>query len=228
MSAPSVVPSLYRVEIGHARTEPIVNTFRYRSYMWLWDLDRPPRLPSLLRPLARFDPADHMDVRGRLAGHGLAAERIVVLCQARVFGYVFNPISVYWCYDGAGRLVAQVAEVHNTYGGRHTYVAPADQRHHDGTTEVSKEMYVSPFYPTRGTYRMHFEEPGPTLSVRVEMHRPGHLPFQAWMSGRRQKSLIAGLLADSVRYPVAPLRVRALIQLQGIRLWKRGLEVEPR
>ena len=221
-------PGVYRVRIGHTRTDPVRNVFRYGSYMWMWDLDDPPRLPWVLRPLAGFDRRDHVDVRGVLSSRSIEAARILVLSQARVFGYVFNPLSVYWCYGGDGRLVAQVAEVHNTYGGRHVYVIGGDELCPEGTAEVTKAMYVSPFFPVDGSYRMHLGEPGPTLRVRVDLHRPGSRPFRAWLSGRREKSLVGGLLRNVARYPLGPLGVRVLIQWQGLRLWARGLEVHPR
>lgn len=218
-------PSLYEVRIGHSRRAPVENAFRYRSYMWLFDLDRPPRLGPLRMLLGRFRGVDHVDVRAELRSAGIEAARIVVLTNLRSLGYVFNPISVYWCYGADGRLVAHVAEVHNTYGGRHAYVLPGDgsQEH-----SVSKAMYVSPFYPVDGSYRISVSEPGPTLSVVVTLERPGDEPFRASLSGRRTPATMGHLLRQAVRYPMAPLRGRLLIQYQGLRLWRKGLEVQPR
>ena len=218
-------PALYEVSIGHRRVAPIGNSFRYRSYMWAFDLERPPRLPRWARPLAEWRPADHVDIRASLAAHGVEAERITVLTNLRVLGYVFNPISVYWCYDRAGELVAHVAEVHNTYGGRHAYVLPRDAQ---GEHLVSKAMHVSPFYAVDGCYRIRISEPTETVSVSVTLERDGQEPFRARLTGRRVPASARNLARNIVRYPAAPLRGRALIQLQGLRLWRRGLEVQPR
>jgi uncharacterized protein len=224
------VPCLYEVRICHSRQAPVHNTFRHSSYMWLFDLDDPPRLPGLLRPLARYRSRDHIDVRGVLQQSGISAGRILVLTNLGVLGYVFNPISIYWCYDPAGRLIAHVAEVHNTYGSRHPYLLPVDTNSVGPGSEsvVSKAMYVSPFYPVDGVYRIRIGPPAETLRVSVVLERPGDKPFRADLCGSRREASVAAVLRCLLRYPAAPLRGRALIQLQGLRLWRRRLEVQPR
>ena len=230
-AAGPVTPALYEVTIGHTRRGPVRNAFRYRSYMWLVDYDELVAgrrlLPGPLHHLARLDAGDHLDVRAELASAGIEADRIVTLTNARTLGYVFNPISVHWCYDAAGTLVAHVAEVHSTYGGRHAYVVPATEWSPE-EVEVRKEMYVSPFYPVDGSYRMRISPPGPTVSVSVVLERPGDEPFRAGMSGRRRRATVPTALGLALHRPVAPLWNRALIQWQGIRLWLKGLEVQPR
>ena len=72
--------------------------------------------------LVRFERSDHSDVRALLTDQGVTADRILMLAMPRTLGYVFNPISIFWCYDAAGGRVAVLAEVHNTYGERHTYL----------------------------------------------------------------------------------------------------------
>ena len=222
------LPALYQVAIRHTRQEPVHHSFRYRSYMWCFDLEHPPRLPGPLRPLARFDPADHLDVVTPLRERGIDIARVVLLTNLRVLGYVFNPMSVYWCYGPDGSLVANIAEVHNTYGDRVSYelLPTGDVEEVEG--EVSKRMYVSPFNPVDGVYRVRISTPGPTLAVSVELDRPGVAPFRAGMAGRRLPATVANVSISCIRFPLAPLRARALIQWQGIRLWLKGLEVQPR
>ena len=224
MSHPGA-PALYRATVRHARRTPVDHRFRYRTYYWLVDLDRPPQLPRGLRWLGRIEPSDHLDVRQLLADEGLTAARIVLLTGARALGYVFNPISVYWCYGADGALVAQVAEVHNTYGGRHAYLLRPDGQ---GRSHTDKEMYVSPFHPVDGSYSLRISPPGETVAVSVTLHRPSGQPFVAGLQGRREEFTLANLARAWVRCPWAPLRVTALIRWQGIRLWRRGLEVHAR
>lgn len=224
----SALPAIYDVTVGHTRRRPVPNSFRYRSAMWMFDLDHPPRLPGPLRHLARFDPADHLDVVGPLRDRGLDVARVVVLTNLRFLGYVFNPISVYWCYDRSGRLVADVAEVHNTYGGRISYELPVGPDGEEVAAQVSKQMYVSPFYPVDGSYRIRISPPGPTITVAVDLHRPDDEPFRAGLAGRRRPANIRNVVRSLLVFPLGPVRVRALIQWQGIRLWLRGLEVQPR
>jgi DUF1365 family protein len=97
-----------------------------------------------------------------------------------------------------------------------------------GFAEADKQLYVSPFYPVDGRYRLHVPEPGDRLTLSVTLHRPDGEPFSATMTGERRSATVWSLLRVWWRYPLAPLRVSALIRWQGIRLWRRGLEVVPR
>jgi DUF1365 family protein len=233
--------ALYECEIGHTRTTPVRNRFRYRSYLWLVDLDH---LPHVRRPfdlLADFRAGDHLggtpgltaqSIRHNLdtylatEGIDLLGGRVLLLTAARVFGYVFNPLSVYWCHDRDGVLVCVVAEVHNTYGQRHCYLVRTDRR---GLADVEKNFYVSPFESSSGGhYRMSLPEPGDRLSLSITLHRPGAAPFVATMRGQRRPASAAGLLRMALRHPLAPLLVTARIRLQGIKLLILGLRVIPR
>ncbi|MGC8511928.1 MAG: DUF1365 domain-containing protein [Acidimicrobiales bacterium] len=218
------LPCLYQVDIGHSRRAPVRNDFRYRSYMWLFDVDEPPVMSKPWRPLARYRPADHLDVRRLMADQDINVSKLVVLTNLAVAGYVFNPISIYWGYREDGTLLARAAEVHNTYGSRHCYVLRVDDPE-EKVAEANKEMYVSPFYPVDGKYRISISDPGPSLAVSVTLERPQDPPFRAWMSGKHVPESPGTLLRLAVRYPAAPLRGRALIQWQGLRLWSRGVPI---
>ena len=220
-----VTPALYEATVTHQRRTPIANSFRYRTAYWLYDADSPPRLRGPARLLARFDARDHVDVRGTLADDGLTATRIVTLAHARMFGYVFNPISVHWCYGTDGDLVAVVAEVHNTYSGRHAYVLRPDAR---GDATVDKAMYVSPFYPVDGSYRIRVSAPADRLSVSVRFVRDGEQPFVAALTATRTAPTLSAVCRLAMRYPLTPIRTSALIRRQGVALWARGLKVVPR
>ena len=127
--------ALYEVTISHARSAPLRNVFRYRGYLWLVDLDHLPRVPWL----ARFRARDHLgdprasiraNLEAFLAARGvdLGGGRVTMLAQARVLGYVFNPLTVYWCHRPDDTLACVVAEVHNTYRQRHAYLLPGVRR----------------------------------------------------------------------------------------------------
>jgi len=216
-------PILYQAEVTHSRRAPIVNRFRYRASYWLVDFDHLPAPRGILGCLARFERRDHCDVRSLLAEQGVAAERIRMLAMARSFGYVFNPISVFWCYDAAGTCVAVLAEVHNTYGGRHTYLLHPDKH---GRSGVDKAMYVSPFYPVDGRYEIRVSEPGASLSVTVSLHRDGDSTFVATLRGEQRSTSIVNVLWASLVH--SALRTSVLIRWQAVRLRLRGLKVQPR
>ncbi|MFF3290048.1 DUF1365 domain-containing protein [Streptomyces sp. NPDC003023] len=229
-------PALYTCTVAHVRTAPRRYALRHRTYMWLVDPDAPPRLPRLLRPLARFDARDHFDGTRptiRAALEAFLAERgvepacgpVVMLAHARVLGHVFNPLTLYWCSRRDGSPLCVVAEVHNTYGGRHCYLLhPGD----DHRATVDKEFYVSPFFPVDGRYRMRLPRPGDRLDLTVHLERAGGRPFTATLRGERRPATARGVLRAALRYPLSTLAVSAGIRFHGIRLLLRGLPVQPR
>ncbi len=162
--------ALYPCQITHVRTQPFRRAFRYGSYLWLVDPDDLPEVPAPLRALARFRARDHLGAPGAsiranvdayLARHGvdLAGGRVLMLASAATLGWAFNPLSLFWCYGPDGRLAAVLAEVHNTYRGRHVYMLRPDLA---GRAGADKSFYVSPFLPLTGQYRMRLPEPAPT------------------------------------------------------------------
>ena len=230
-------PYLYDIEVRHVRTAPIRNDFTYRSYQWCVDLDALPCLPRPLRPFARFEARDHCGHPGRslrrnvdtfLDEHGidLHGGQVRMLTNARSLGHVFNPLTVFWCHDGrTGDLRCVVAEVHNTYGGRHRYLLEPET---SGRAEVEKAFYVSPFYAVAGRYRMRLPEPGADLDLSVTLHPPSGTPFTASVRGTRRRAAGPGMLRLLLGRPLPTLLVSARIRLQGIRLYLRGLPVVPR
>ncbi|MFR9751283.1 DUF1365 domain-containing protein [Nocardia sp. 004] len=232
---------LVHTRIRHVRLTPVRHEFRYRSYGWLVDLDDLPRLPRWLRPLAGFSATDHLGDRDRdrdrdrtlrenvdafLAEHGidLRGGSVRMLTNARVFGYVFNPLTLFWCRDNAGEPVCVIAEVHNTYGERHCYLVRPD-RH--GSANTAKQLFVSPFNPVRGEYRLRVPEPDHLVRVSIVL-TDEHPVFAATMTGRCHPATPMTILRAALTSPLAPLVVSARIRWQGIRLWARGLSVHPR
>jgi DUF1365 family protein len=221
--------ALYRGQVVHARHRPVRHRFRYGVYMWLVDLDRPPRVPWPLRPFASIRSRDHLgdprrtireNVDAFLGLHGvdLGGGSVLMLANARVLGYVFNPLTVYWCHTPDGSLRCILAEVHNTYGGRHCYLLEPDA---DGRSTADKAFYVSPFLTVDGRYRMSFGEPGERLNVQMELVQDGGRLFQASLTGRRLPLTTGNLVRMLVRYPLMTARVAALIRLHGLVLFLR-------
>ncbi|MFE2327468.1 DUF1365 domain-containing protein [Streptomyces sp. NPDC059385] len=232
-----MIPSLYTCEVTHVRVQPVRHALRRRTYLWLVDIDALPRPPGLLRPLARFEAGDHFDGRAPTLRAGLDAfltdrgvtdadGQVLMLAHARVFGYVFNPLTLYWCHDRAGRPVCVVAEVHNTYGGRHCYLLRPGV---DGRADVDKTFYVSPFFDVEGSYRMRLPLPGERLDLSVQLrHEDGSRPLTATVRGHRRSAGPRGLLAAALTHPWSTLSVTLGIRWHGIRLYLKGLRVRPR
>ncbi|MFF8691133.1 DUF1365 domain-containing protein [Streptomyces sp. NPDC015144] len=236
-AATSAPPAaLYECVITHARTTPLRHSFRHRTYLWCVDLDRLPVLPRPVRPLARFDARDHFGggtdsiragLDAHLAAHGIELDggRVTMLAHARVFGFVFNPLTVYWCHDRSGALVCVVAEVHNTYGQRHCYLLRTDAT---GGAETDKAFYVSPFFAVEGHYRMRLPPPDDRLRLAVHLENEEGRAFTAVVRGRRRPATVPALLSAAARSPWSTAAVWAGIRRHGIHLLLRGLPVHPR
>ncbi|MHA6622646.1 DUF1365 domain-containing protein [Pseudonocardia sp. DLS-67] len=227
---------MYDVEIRHVRRQRQHRSFAHRSYLWLVDLDALPRPPRWLRPFARFESRDHLGdprrpIRENLdawlarQGVDLRGGRVLMLAHARVLGHVFNPITVYWCHDEHDALTCVVAEVHNTYGGRHCYLLRPDAA---GRARTAKDFYVSPFLTVEGDYAMRLPEPGRRVALAVTLHQHDAPAFTATVTGTRRPATPAALLRMLLRHPLVTHRTTALIRRHGIALWLRRLPVVPR
>lgn len=224
------VPALYDSTVAHVRRIAPRYSFAHRMYVWLVDLDALPKFSWWLRPFARFDGRDHFapgdaaPIRSKLdawlatRGVDLEGGQVLMMASARVLGYVFNPITVYWCHRPGGELACVVAEVHNTYRGRHAYLLHPDT---DGRAEAAKEFYVSPFQPMGGEYRMHLPRPDALLSITVALRQAGDTALTATLRGVRRPAGTRGLVRMVLARPLLPQRVSALIRKHGVALWLR-------
>jgi DUF1365 family protein len=206
----------------HARRSPARNVFRYPVAYFLLDLDELDQLPVAVnrRGLVSFRDRDHFDggpVKEevlRLAGDP-AIERVLCLTQLRVFGFVFNPVSFYWCYRGDGTLSCVVAELNNTFGER----LPEVLRGPELRYEHAKRLHVSPFNGLDQDYEWAFTQPGDEVWARIHVHEGGRKPLTAVLHCRRRELTRRALARFLVRYPLMPLQVIALIHWQALRLW---------
>jgi DUF1365 family protein len=236
-----VLPAIVDGLVAHRRRGPIRHVFRHRVYQWLVDLDDLPRPPWYLRPVAGFHAQDHLggtgpgaspdmkrNVEQFLAQRGVdlgVAGRIVMLANARVFGHVFDPLTVFWCFGADGTLRCVVAEVHNTYGERHAYLLTLGP---DGDVGVDKQFYVSPFNDVSGDYAMRFTLTDHHVGVTIALRRDGHTVFDASFTGTPTPATTTTIARFALRRPAMTQRVSALIRFHGIRLWWRGLPIVTR
>ncbi len=225
----------YRVRIAHARGAPVAHRFSYRQVMWLVDLDSPAPLPWPLRWLVRIEAPDHLVAPGQTLrsaiedfladqGRDVTLGRLRMLTNARTFGYVFSPITVYFCDAPDGSPAALVAEVHNTYGGRHRYLLDLDV---DGHAVQPKTFTVSPFLEARGEYGMTFVWNGTALRIGITFTPEGAARpvFSASLDGGPASLWHPAVLLGAVLSPVASRLVMARIRWQGLRLWAKGVPV---
>ncbi|WP_018431231.1 DUF1365 family protein [Hoeflea sp. 108] len=236
--------ALFCGKVMHMRVRPRRHKLRYRVFSLLLDFDEleavsaASRLFGYNRPaMLSFWDADHGDgspgglrawIEARLREAGRLEEgmSIRVLCYPRILGYVFNPLTVYFCYASGGTLRAILYEVCNTFAERHTYVIPVE----DGATGpvrqgCAKELYVSPFMPMSCFYRFHIEPPGENVLVRIDESDAGGALLVASFSGRRQPLTDRALLRALFRYPLMTLKVTLGIHWEALRIWWKGIPV---
>ena len=228
------LPALVVGQVTHRRPGPVRHAFRHRLYQWLVDLDSLPRQPWYLRAFAHFSSADHLgdpglpvkhNIENYLAQGGIQLGdrgRVLMLASARVLGHVFNPLSVFWCYDRDGVLACVVAEVHNTYGQRHAYLLHPDGA---GAAATGKDFHVSPFFDVSGTYELRFTLTPDRVSTTVTLRREGAVAFSATFRGLPEPATRRTLAWLLIRQPLMTQRVSALIRVHGIWLWLRGLPI---
>jgi uncharacterized protein len=193
-------------------------------------------LPRWLTPFARFEASDHLwggqgdSLRQRVdaylarRGIDLQGGTITALIQARVLGYGFNPLSLYWCHDAQGALRHIIAEVHNTHGARHAYLLPPET---DAPAMVRKKFYASPFNGLDGHYLVHAPRPDAELDVRISLHRDNQPAFVATMRGTRRRAGIGELIRLQAIAPLAPLMAALEMRVQGITLRLRRVPITP-
>ena len=229
------LPALVTGRVTHHRRGRVRHSFRYGVYQWLVDLEALPEQPWYLRPFASFSAADHLgdpdcpikaNVENYLSRNGIElgeSSKVVMLANARVLGHVFDPLSVFWCFDGAGALVCIVAEVHNTNGERHAYLLRPDP---SGVATADKAFHVSPFYDVSGRYELAFELSPQVVSAAVVLRRQGTVAFAATFRGRPTPATPTAVAGQLIRKPLMPQQVSAMIRVHGIFLWLRRLPVQ--
>jgi hypothetical protein len=242
--APEAAATLYAGDVMHARMKPAAHRFQYRVFTLLIDLDRlgEAARSSPLFSVGRFNllsfhPKDHgrrdgtplrPAIEAMLGAAGLveAPRRILLLCYPRVLGYVFNPLSVYFCYGADERLTAVVYEVRNTFGEIHPYVAPvADgEAGPEGLRQRrAKRFHVSPFLDMAQTYHFRLLPPGEAVRVRILETDAAGPTLAATFAGRTRGFGTATILAECLRVPLMTVKVIAAIHFEALRLWLKGV-----
>jgi predicted NAD/FAD-binding protein/DUF1365 family protein len=220
---------IFRTTIRHTRHTPFTRTFENHSHVWVVDLDALPDHGRRAVALGRIEARDHLgdpelslraNVEAFLANSDihLGGGRILLAAQPRAWGYCFNPISVFWCFEASGALAATIVEVHNTYGDRHAYLLHTDAY---GKANVEKAMYVSPFHGTDGTYTVVAPIPDDRLHIAVSLHSDDGAVFSASVVGTPTQG-------QAPQAALASLRGALLIRAHGVWLWIRRLPVQPR
>jgi DUF1365 family protein len=244
---PDAAALLYPGDVMHARMKPKPHRFAYKVFCLLIDLDRlDEAAASPLFSIGRFNllsfresdhgSEDRTAPKGHLRGHvdallapaGIDASggRVLLLCYPRMFGFAFNPISVYFVYAASGAPVAMIYEVRNTFGEMHTYVCPVEngQMNEAGIRqERDKLFYVSPFMAQEMRYRFRILPPGPRVSVRILENDAEGPILAATFTGTPRSLTSAEILKACIAMPLMTLKVVAGIHWEAAKLWFKGI-----
>ena len=213
--------SLYECRVVHERFAPAKHRFAYNVFSFCLDLDEIDALPLVSRNrfglFAWYD-RDHIDVREFLRVRGVAGPaRVIIVTNLRILGYVFNPVSFYFCFNEAGEAYAAVAEVNNTFGETKPYLIRLEEGRFDSTQR--KHFYISPFVALDSEMRMRLATPGERLGFVIDDFEAGEHVLHTTMTGKRAELTSGRLLVFAVKYPLLTLRIIAAIHWHALRLW---------
>lgn len=224
-----VKPHIFNAKVMHKRLFPKENKFIYNLYY----LALPLPAPQIQRIFLKFDPKDlgfrdgsdpGIFAKKVLLNYGFdkKIENIMLITMPRVFGYVFNPVSFYFCFDNKKKLLAVIAEVHNTFGEQHTYFcANQDYTSIDETQwlEAQKVFHVSPFLPRDGSYRFQFSLKDEKLGIWID-----------YFDSKNNKQLMTSLVGTLIplnnlslnkvfmAHPFITIKTILLIHFQALKL----------
>lgn len=259
---------LYRGEVIHQRLQPKQHRFAYRVTAWLVDLDELPQLDKKLFGfghnrfnLIAFHDTDYGGgVDGRNSDNNVenssltqlkeylhtslekdgiqTPRRISLLCYPRYLGYVFKPLSTYFCYDQQDNVSAIIYEVSNTFGGRHHYVIKvADAANQTlGDNEQTRTIqqaakkcfYVSPFNPELGQYEFTISPPENHVAIVIKQSDQQQNLLHASFQGEQVELHALTALHEFIKTPFMTIKILLAIHWEATRLWLKGLRLYPR
>lgn len=239
--------SVYEGRVFHHRLRPRKHHLSYRVFSMLIDLDELPQLHSQLKlfsynkiNLFSFWDKDYghnnkvplaKHIRKTLcdAGCDLSKGTIKLLCYPRIFGYVFNPLSVYYCYDTKSVLKVIICEVSNTFNERHSYLFKFEQKKGPQKKfSCKKHFYVSPFMDMESTYHFYITSPGERLTVFIDQHDDKGPLLKASFTGNSMALSDQALFSLLFRYPLMSVKVIGGIHWEALKLWLKGIKITKR
>ena len=223
-------------EVAHWRGGPKEHSFTYPVFTFAFDIDELPSLsiaPRLLaynkRAVFSVRPDDYLKGEGSLRekveatlrenGCPEKPARITLFSSPRYFGYVFNPVSFFACFDSCDKVIGLITQVNNTFGDTHLYPLVCEPRSMPVVWRFSKEFFVSPFFNMEGTYEVALEAVGERPLIRVDLHKEGHKVFAASLQGEGRELSRAQLIATLRKFPVTSLLTMPRIHGQAMQLY---------
>jgi len=237
---------LYECDVMHHRLEPKENHFRYKIFMFALDLDEIDTVAAKVlgfarnrRSLYEFRDRDHLTLpdlgeQGTLKDHLIAwlarhsiqfpaGGRITLVTLPRVLGYIFNPVSFYFCHDAAGAPFCAVVQVGNTFGEMKPYVLREPTGPGVFRMITPKHFYVSPFSDLDVCFDFKLKVPDEQLDIHIDDRVGERRLLLSAVTGRRVPLTTARLAWLTFKYPLITLKVIFLIHWHATLLWVKRL-----
>ena len=229
---------IYNGEVNHTRFKPVKHFLNYKTFSLFIDLDEIEKLDKSISIFSHnkfnifsFYNKDHGDRDGNCLKKWVISNlqkykiegnisKIKILCYPRIFGYVFNPLSIFYCYEN-DKLKSIFYEVKNTFNEQHTYIFKIK----DGEEikqKCKKKFYVSPFMDMETFYNFKLIDPNQRLSVMIKQTDAEGTVLTATQTGDKKEFNFKQLLINFFRYPLMTLKIISSIHFEALLLWKKG------
>ena len=229
---------IYNGIVTHTRVKPVKHVLQYKTFSILIDLDEINVLDNSIKIFSynkfnifSFYDKDHgerdgsnlkewvlrniekFDIKGEI-------NKIKILCYPRVFGYVFNPLSIFYCYE-KDKLKAIFYEVKNTFNEQHTYIFKIKENEKI-EQKCKKKFYVSPFMDMETYYNFKLLNPDRSLSVFIKQTDSEGTILTATQTGDKKEFSFNQLLKNFFKYPLMTIKIISSIHYEALLLWKKG------
>ena len=229
---------IYNGEITHTRFKPVRHFLKYKTFSLLIDLDEINLLDKSIGIFSHnkfkifsFYDKDHGDRDGGNLKDWVISNlkkfqikenitNIKLLCYPRILGYVFNPLSIFYCYE-KDKLVAIFYEVKNTFNEQHTYIFKI-KNNEEIIQKCRKKFYVSPFMDMETFYNFKLLNPNDKLSVFIKQTDADGTILTATQTGDKKEFSFKQLAINFLKYPLMTIKIISSIHYEALLLWKKG------
>ena len=234
--------SIYNGTVIHKRFKPRTHYFKYKVFSLLIDLSELEHLNKKIKffslnkfNLVSFYEKDHGNrdgssliswVKKNLRDNNIDFENVNIklLCYPRIFGYVFNPLSVFYIYDSHEKLISILYEVKNTFGEQHTYIFKVDEEKSLYQHNCTKKFHVSPFIEMNCNYFFRLLKPGKKISVIIDQYQTNEKILYASQDGIRVDFTTKELMKSYLKHPLMTFKIISAIHFEAFKLWIKGIK----
>jgi len=233
---------IYSGNVVHKRFKPKIHYFKYKVFSLLIDLSEIELIDKRLKifsfnkfNIISFYNKDHGARDGssikdwvinNLKKNNINTKdiQIKLLCYPRIFGYVFNPLSVFYIYDKNLNLISILYEVKNTFGEQHAYIFKTDITHNLLQHMCKKKFHVSPFIEMNCVYFFRLLKPGNKISIIIDQNDEDGKILYASQDGVKSELTNVNLIKSYLKHPLMTFKIILAIHFEAFRIWTKGIK----